>query len=152
MGRTFEVRLGDQTCTVEQLRTRQASGWRKATWELLEGILKPLLTLIDWRSVDTNDAGAVQALIDSLGPAVLDSIDLVTDTLVAYAPGLKDAIEGAYDDEIMGAFVEVLKRALPFGELVRALSGAVAPSASGSPQTPTSPSSPSASGDAGTTS
>ena len=146
MPRTVEIRLGDKPYTVQQLRTRQASGWRKQVVEAFGEVVSPLLTVMDWKEVDLSDGQSVKALVDAIGPALLGAMDTVTDCLLAYAPELKGAIDEAYDDEIIDGFLGVLKLSVPFEAVSRLLSG------SGSKTTPTSPSSPSASGGDGTTS
>jgi hypothetical protein len=49
-------------------------------------------------------------------------MDTIQEMLFAYAPNLmvhREAIEeNAYDDEMMRAFLEVLKLAYPFGQIV----------------------------------
>ena len=145
MPRRVDIRLGEKPYTVSQLRTRQSSGWRKEVVSKLGGIVQPLLTVLDWKDVDTRDAEMVQALVGAISPVLLDTMDVVTECLLAYAPELREAVEQAYDDEMLHAFFEVLKLSVPFEEIGRLLSG------SGSKTTAISPNLPSASGADGTT-
>lgn len=41
--------------------------------------------------------------------------------IVAYEPALQEAVENGYDSEIATAFLEVLKLAYPFGNVVDTL-------------------------------
>lgn len=148
MPRTVEVKLGEREHTIAQLRTRQAQGWRK---ELvngpLGGMVRQIITLLDWREVDTTNADQLNELIEGGGAILLEAMDAVADAVIAYAPNLGEAVDEAYDDEIIAAFWEVIRLAFPFEMIMRVIR-----EASGSETPPTSPSSPSANGDSGTTS
>jgi hypothetical protein len=148
MPRTVEVTLGERVHTIAQLRSRQAQGWRK---ELVGGplgdMVRQMITVLDWREVDTNNADQLKTLIDSAGSLLLEAMDAVADAVSDYAPKLKDAVDEAYDDEIVTAFWEVVKLAFPFEIVMRVIK-----EASGSKTPPTSPNSASASGGDGTTS
>lgn len=129
---TIKIMLGGAEYEIAQLPIRQAREWRQKFSEPLEQVIgavqggaEAIQRAFDGNSsVNAGDlVGALgQTLLGSVGRALLGSMDLVLDMVYSYAPNLlahKDAIEeSAYDDEIMLAFVEVLKLAYPFGQIL----------------------------------
>jgi hypothetical protein len=148
MPRMVDVTLGERVHTIAQLRTRQSQGWRK---DLVSGplgdMVRQMITVLDWREVDMNNADQLKRLVDSAGSLLLEAMDAVAEAVIDYAPALKDAVDEAYDDELVTAFWEVIKLAFPFEMVMRLIR-----EASGSKTPPTSPNSASASGGDGTTS
>lgn len=147
MPRSVTVVLGEREHTIHQLRRRESSGWRKALQAPVEELLGPVMTVLNAPDVELSDAEGLRNLGRAVVPFLTESVDRCADMLVAYAPNLREAVDEAYDDEIIAAFVEVLKLAFPFGGLRGMFSAG-----SGSATPRTSPSSASANGDAGTTS
>jgi hypothetical protein len=148
MARVITVKLGDEEVQIEQLRTRATSEWRKQVAEPAEAVVLQVAKVIDWRSVDTDDLAALRDLIGAVRPLLFDFIDTVRGLVVAYAPSLRERIEDAYDDEVIAAFLAIVRVAFPLGEIQRAVSLITN---LGSPTPPTTPSSPSANGAAETT-
>jgi hypothetical protein len=130
----FAVTLGAKTYEVQVLNVRKSRDWRRQ----FEGPLTEVMAAV-------SDAGNVLsgldftqgsdltrlfgvlggALLGKLGRGVMGSMDAVADMLFAYSPELaaqRDAIEQeATDEEVLAAFVGVLKAAYPFGGLLKAI-------------------------------
>ncbi len=149
MGRTITVTLGDQEVEIQQLRTRPASEWRKSLQGPARDVIAQVSKLLNWSSVDLSDAKALDDLASAAMPLLTDSLDTVRDLVASYAPVLKAQIEDAYDDEIVAAFIQVVRLAFPFAQMMGAVRSLTSV---GSSTPPTTASSPSVSGGAGTTS
>lgn len=117
MPREITVILGEQEHKITQLRRRESSGWRKGLQQPIEELVGPIVTVLEAPEVDLRDAAGLRAVGKAIVPLLTESVDRCADALVAYAPYLEQAVEEAYDDEIIAAFGEVLKLAFPFGAL-----------------------------------
>jgi hypothetical protein len=117
MPKTVTVTLGEQQHTIEQLRRRESSGWRKGLQGPIDELVGPIVTILEAPEVDLRDAAGLRAIGKAIVPLLTDSVDRCAEALVAYAPNLRDAVDQAYDEEIIAAFAEVLRLAFPFGAL-----------------------------------
>ncbi len=149
MGRIITVKLGDQEVQIEQLRTRQASEWRKQLQGPAREVIGQVSKLLNWSSVDLSDAKALDDLASAAMPLLTDSLDTVRDLVAGYAPAVKAQLDDAYDDEIVSAFIAVVRLAFPFAEMMSAVRSMTSV---GSSTQPTSQNSASVSGASGMTS
>lgn len=116
MARTIQVVLGEQERQVPVLTRQAASAWRRLAAEKIAEftpLAEKLMAMADsGQTVEFSDLGA---LVSGLArPLLVDSLDTVAELLAAYAPEMAGVIDEAYDDEVLDAFVEVVKSAFPF--------------------------------------
>lgn len=110
---------------VEPLKVRQAKQFRQkigaqlsGLTDLIAGALRPTTD-----AVRVDDLAGLADMIGEVGQTLsqklIGSTDLVADLLFEYSPALAEdrerIEEEAYDDEIIAAFLEVLKLLYPFG-------------------------------------
>ncbi len=122
------VEMGGQEYEITCLPYRQSREWREKFAEPIERIVGGLQFTGELlgKGIDSGQAlgdtvGALgKVLLGDLGKTLLGSVDLCAEMLFAYAPNLDRAAieENAYDEEILKAFVEVLKLAYPFSEIL----------------------------------
>lgn len=116
--RTITVLLGGVEYTISELPSRQAAKWRDSLQERLGDVA----TLIEEApETDISSGTAVANLVRSIGAVVLRSPDTIKELLFEYAPDLQKMEQDEadyYDSELAAAFVEVVKLAYPFGQLV----------------------------------
>lgn len=129
--RTITVSLGGQDYTVRQLTRRPSSEWRERFAQPIEQLVGAVeytgeLLSSSAAEFERQDLGSVVkrlggSLLGGLSQTLIGSMDEIAEMLYAYSPELaadRDRIdETAYDDEILAAFVEVLKLAYPFSDL-----------------------------------
>jgi len=124
MARNITVTLGGQSYQVNQLPIKAAREWRTEFQKPFEEIA---LALSGAGSIELTDGKNLGGLLDTLRGVLLRSPDTLLEMLYAYSPLLKAdsaRIEAeAFDDEVMLAFVEVLRLAYPFESLMSFLSG-----------------------------
>ena len=113
------VTLGETDYEIKPLPIRQSREWR----EKLNGPFAVLVNVLsNAESIELTDSKQLGRLVSTMSSTVLGSVDMMLDLLYDYSPELKanrETIEAqAYDDEVMAAFLEVLKLAYPFGKLV----------------------------------
>ena len=129
MPKTFTVTLAEQQYLVKELPSRKNMEWRKAL-AVPFGELTDALAIAPGLEVD-NAAGLTRLtdLARMLTARVFDSVDLMRDKLFEYSPELaadRERIETeGYDSEIMATFIEVLKLAFPFGQVISLVSAAI---------------------------
>lgn len=118
------VELGGTEYTITPLTMRKSREWRQ---QLDAPIAKMIESFRMFQVVEVSDLNAIGQLLDNLRGVALGSVDLCADAVFSYSPELaaaRDTIEEtAYDDEIVAAFVEVVKLAYPFGAMFGMLSG-----------------------------
>ena len=109
--KTATIVLHDEEFTVQELKARKLSAWLTK----LEGPLVAAMTLVgEAMDTDVEAPDKLQALIGKVTQLVGNSIDQVLDLMVEFAPELEGDIDECYSSEIVPAFVEVLKLAVPF--------------------------------------
>lgn len=138
--RTVDVVLGGQTYTVAQLRVRANAEWRRQLTGQVRGLLRvvpqwtaqlePMLrTTGQSKSEVVTGALRDETLLSQVGQfvglgeevlgGIEEALDALLDLLCAYSPVLaaaRERIEGeAYEDEVLAAFLAVVKLSLPFG-------------------------------------
>lgn len=133
--RTISVTLGEQEYQIQQLPRRPSRQWREKFAKPIEELLGAVDyagELLSSPDFERQDLGAVirkigGSLLGGLSKTLIGSIDQIAEMLYEYAPALqadRERIEECgYDDEIMAAFVEVLKLAYPFSEIVTIVRG-----------------------------
>lgn len=121
------ITLGGRSYTLRPLPMRPASRIRKEIGSLLETVQSQATAL---SASEVTDAGALVNLVVSLSQMALGSIDTIAEWLFAYSPELAEdrewIVDNAYDDEIVSAFLEMVKQLFPFGSLTSSLTGLVA--------------------------
>ena len=149
MPRSVTIRLGDTDVQLCQLRTREASAWRKSLEGPAREVVGQVSKLLNWSNVDLADSAALNDLAGAALPLLTDSLDTVRGLVASYAPELRETLDAAYDDEVVAAFLAVLRFAYPLAQLTEAVRGLTS---LGSMTPPTGANSASASGVVGTTS
>lgn len=150
------VELAGKTYTVQSLKFKAERAWRKkydAPISSLINALSQTQSITD-RSSEPGQwlremGGVLLAHAGELVNALLSSPDTLMDAICEYSPAIASEREwieeNAYQEEIAKAFVEVLKIAYPFGQLLGIVTSL------GSLEKQTTPSSPSPSGDSSKT-
>ena len=134
MAKTVMVELGGKSYEVRQLPVGLSKAWREAFAGKIESLIGTVqatgemmqVSLTDGAQLGRSVAQLGSLLMSNVGPTLLGSVDLMLGMVAAYCPEIKGDLKRieleAFDDEVMGAFVEVVKLAYPFGgilELVR---------------------------------
>lgn len=121
---TKTVILAGKEYTLEALPIRQAREFRKKFAAPLEGLISALQKT---PTQDLTDLEAVGALLGIVKNVLIGSIDMALEILFAYSSEIatdREHIEAeAYDEEALGAFLEVIKLLYPFGRLASILPG-----------------------------
>lgn len=133
--RTITVELGEQKYQIRQLPRRASREWRERfaqPVERLVGAVEYTGELLSSSEFEQQDLGMVirqvgGSLMGGLSQTLLGSMDEIAEMLYAYSPELaadRERIEDcAYDDEVLAAFLEVLKMAYPFSEILTLVRG-----------------------------
>jgi hypothetical protein len=132
--KTTTITLGGQTYTVAELPLRQNAAWRQR----LSALVASVTDLVGALQIDLANTGDLVSVVNQVRDVLLEAPDQVAALLFDYAPELaadRVRIENeVYESELLTAFVEVLKLAYPFGDLLRLANG-LAPKASASTST-----------------
>jgi len=117
---TRTITLADRDYEIAELSAKHNAAWRRR----LDEILTPLLdTVQNAGTIRLDHRGDLTALIGRIRPLLFQSPELLTGLLFDYSPALardRERIEAdAYESELLGAFVQVLQLAYPFGGLFR---------------------------------
>jgi len=119
----FNLELGGKKYTVKPLPIRPARALRKEIGAALD---EPLEALKNIQGIELTDTDALADVIFAVKSILFDSIDTALDTVCGYCPEIKadrERIETeATDDEVVVAFLEVVKRLFPFGALTSMVS------------------------------
>jgi Flp pilus assembly protein TadB len=121
--RTVSVTLGGAEHTLRQLPTRKAADWRKRLEREFQGIADVIERAMTAGETDITDAEALARLVRSIAGPLIGSMDLIVELVEAYDPQLSDALDEAYDDEVIDVFWEVVQMAYPFGKLISSWQG-----------------------------
>jgi hypothetical protein len=121
------ITLAEKQYTIKELPSRKNAEWKQllldklVPLEKLGGMVKEVK--LPENMTEFNELGG-DGLIDVLkqvGHVVLNSFDDVRDLVISYSPELEKNREwleyNAYDSEYLQALIEVVKVALPFGEI-----------------------------------
>jgi hypothetical protein len=167
--RSIVVTLGEKPYTVTQLPLRQNAAWQRKVAENAKPLLAAMPSLLSALGpvIQQTGNGWLSALNDQTMPALLDSgsgvllgvidaMPVMLDLLYEFDPALnldKQHIEDeATEEEVIAAFVDIVKMSFPFGsrlgDLLKACQATMA--ASGGTTAMTTPNSPLPSGDGGT--
>lgn len=136
------VSLGGKEYEVRPLPIRAAREWREQLRPMLDEVLNSLGTVqrIDFQGMTQRmEFGGVAALFEQLGPVLLRSPDTAAELAFRYSAVLeadRDFIEEtATDEEMMTAFVSIVRLAYPLGALTTLL-GPQSPGTSRSSRAP----------------
>ena len=128
--KTTVVVLGGREFVVKQLPIALSRKWRERFAEPIEGVFGAVQmtgTLMGQEARDGAELGKLvgqigAVLLTDVGKVLLGSMEMLFEMVCAYAPNVeaerKWLEQEAFDDEVMAAFVEVLKLAYPFGGLL----------------------------------
>lgn len=130
MRKTVNVLLGGVVYEIAEAPLRKNAAWRASLTQLLTdvgGLMEAA------RTVELNSVGDLIGVVRQIQDVILAAPDRLTAMLFDYSPVLaadRERIEAeVYESELIGAFVEVLKLAYPFGDLL-SLANGLAPKAS----------------------
>ena len=130
--KSVAITLGGQEYTVQEAPLRKNAAWRAGLTALLAdvgGLMESAST------VELNSVADLLGVVRQIQDVLLAAPDRLTAMLFDYSPALaadRERIEAeVYESELLGAFVEVLKLAYPFGDLMQMASG-LAPKNAGS--------------------
>ena len=160
MQTSVQVNLGGKPYLIKRLPMRAAQKWREqflAQFNEFAGVFRDASSIEiiktqkqagDYTAEDLN-IGGIAAALGQFSGTILGAVDVVFDLLCEYSPEIKAdrerLLDNAYDEEIVSAFIEAVKLAIPFADRLPQL---LKP---GQPEPTTSPSSPEPSGESGTT-
>ncbi|MBX0328705.1 hypothetical protein K2Z83_13565 [Oscillochloris sp. ZM17-4] len=120
--RTITVTLAEKQFEIPVAPIKRAREWRKQLKQPLGDLLGMISTDI---SVELDKVEDLIALANRFIPILLDAPDTILGLILAYAPALKaqqDFLEeNAYDDELVSAFLAILKAAFPLDRLTSLL-------------------------------
>ena len=123
MAQTIQITVGDQAHTLPKLGHRRSKGWRKSFEQRLVG-LAPKLGVLDpdaMRKVDMTKTENLQQLFSSVFGVVEDALDTALDLVLEYAGDSLNpeaTQEHIYDEEIVTAFIKVVRAAIPFDHIL----------------------------------
>lgn len=117
------VTLAGRVYEVKPLPRLKARAFRQRLADEIGEVASALTQAGSAGGTAITDLESIGELISTLGVTVAGSIDLVADLLFDYSPELaadRERIESeGYDDELVAAFLEVLKLLYPFGDLLK---------------------------------
>jgi hypothetical protein len=124
MSKSVTITLGGQKYEVAEAPMRKNAAWRANLNQLLTevgGLMEAAGT------VELNSVADLIGVVRQIQDVILAAPDRLTAMLFDYSPVLaadRTRIEAdVYESELIGAFVEVLKLAYPFGDLLRLANG-----------------------------
>lgn len=127
MAQHVTVRFAEREFTIKPLTLRHSRAWRQA----FKAQADPLLGIVAQAGeIELSQSAEMVPLLGQFGPLLIESVDILADLFFQYArlgEVDRDWIEdNGTDDELVAAFMEVLKLAYPFGQVTRLLSGPAA--------------------------
>jgi hypothetical protein len=115
------VKLAGKEYQVNPLPRLQAKAFRQRISDTIGDITNAMRMAGSASSVELTDLNSLAGLLDTVGGLLAGSIDQVADLLFDFSPELaedRERIEReGFDDEIIAAFLEVLRLLYPFGEI-----------------------------------
>jgi len=116
--KTAKVTLDGEVYTITELRSRANATWRSR----LEEEFEDLAMLIEAApQQEVTDAQGLANLVRSVSGKLINSVDILRELTVEYAPELAEPLDEAYDSEMLDVFTAVLGLAYPFGGLISRL-------------------------------
>jgi hypothetical protein len=109
--RTAKIILNEQEIQITELKIRQNAKWVQA---LKDEAREPVELILTAFEVDLQDENQRAPFLAQVWDLVGDAQDTIADLAVLFAPEHKDLIEDAYASEVMAAFIEMVKLAVPF--------------------------------------
>lgn len=113
------VVLGGEEFTIYAAPMRLARRWRATFNEPLQTIIGVMQNAGD---IELNNMQDAAGLLQQVGGLLLNSVDLLVESLFAYSPELQEQkewiLDNATDDEALTAVWGVVKLAYPFGGLI----------------------------------
>jgi len=121
---SIKVTLGEKEYEIEPLPIKGAREVRHK----FAAVLAPAVTALQGApQTEMSDYSAIAGIISAVKDTLLGLTDLCLDLLFEYSPTLKtnrDEIEAtAYDQQVISAFVEVLKLLYPFVQALAGMTG-----------------------------
>jgi hypothetical protein len=118
------IHLADQEYNIPTLKYKAARAWREKAAEPLAMLSGTFAAAADFDLTRPSD---LSHLLEIVGSVLVQSPDLLVDLLFEYMVNIdkkerKRIEENSTDDELLEAFVEVLKVAYPFGRVMGMLS------------------------------
>lgn len=128
MNRVITVTFGDKDYIIPHLRSKGAAEWRKTLMDKIGELTEQFGGLAEFEKTDLADMQQVSGLIQQFSHLLYGAPELLIDLIRAYAPSLDGVAIGefAYDDELISAFLAIVKVAIPLESLksmFRGLSG-----------------------------
>ena len=127
--KTLKLKLAGREYDVELLRAKASEEWRGKLKDKLGEF--GIADVMGAAALDITNGGGVSRVIDGVMAMVVQAPRAALDLIALYAPQIeadKDAIfEEAYDVDIIAAFSEVVKTAIPLDSMRQLLSGLTAP-------------------------
>ena len=124
MPRSKTVTMAGQAYEVAQLNMRANKAWRDS---LTEPVNKIIALMQNYKDIEIGSVADIAGIVALFNDVLLGSMDLLLDSLFAYAPALvadRERIEAeAYDDEAIAALGSILSLAFPLERLVSAWTG-----------------------------
>lgn len=116
---TFTVTLGNHEIALTKLPHRANKAWKAELKAQTAPLLPHIATLGGADSVNLTDEQQVRHLFDTLLAMLDDVPGIALNLLQAYAPEQIDdtVADTAYDEEILTAFLTVVRHAIPLDEL-----------------------------------
>ncbi len=137
MTRTLELTFGTRTYDVPQAPIKLMKAWRLQLKAPLEQVLAAISSATTVQLTTTSD---ITALVTQVLPILLEAVDTLLDLTYAYAPILAANAayieEEGYDDQVVAAFLAILKVAFPLEQLMASLLGPASPATSKNLPTP----------------
>jgi hypothetical protein len=124
MSKSVTITLGGKSYEIAEAPMRKNAAWRAG----LSALLVDLGELMESAStVELNSVADLIGVVRQIQDVILAAPDRLTAMLFDYSPVLaadRARIEAdVYESELIGAFVEVLKLAYPFGDLLTLANG-----------------------------
>lgn len=134
----LQVTLGGKPYPITPLPRKQARQWRGQLQATLDPVLAAAQQVLSLDLEQGVNIGIVVDLVRAqIIPLLLSYPDMAWDLLLAYAPNLASQHEmldeTATDEEVIAAFVEVLKQAYPLGGLTSLLGRVTGQTSTNSP-------------------
>lgn len=121
--KTATITLGGKTYTVQELPLRKNAAWRQK----VGGLVGEVAGLVEATQIDLASTADLVRVVNQVRGVLMNAPDKLTALLFDYSPVLaadRERIEAeVYESELLAAFVEVLKLAFPFGEILSWASG-----------------------------
>lgn len=120
--KTVEVTIAEKTYEIQALTIKPTRVWQQRAQQPLNMMLQAIESA---QTTELSDIGSLVALAREVSTVLLGATDIVLELTLAYAPNLaadRDYIEeNGYNEEIMTAFIEVLKMVYPLAQLTKLL-------------------------------